>query len=64
MQLYQSLLNDYRVHVSPGTGFCTPEAGFFRICISQDERTLDEGLARLATGLAAQNVGAAVAVTT
>lgn len=63
MQLYQSLLNDYRVHVSPGTGFCTPEAGFFRICISQDERTLDEGLARLATGLAARNVGAAVAVT-
>lgn len=55
MRLYQSLLNDYRVHISPGTGFCTPTVGFFRICMSQDRATLDEGLARLARGLDAQH---------
>lgn len=54
MRLYQSLLSDYRVHISPGTGFCTPAIGFFRICVSQDRLTLDEGLARLTQGLDAQ----------
>ncbi|MEP3478064.1 MAG: pyridoxal phosphate-dependent aminotransferase [Fuerstiella sp.] len=64
MRLYQSLLNDFRVHISPGAGFCTPSVGFFRICISQDRLTLDEGLARLAQGLDAQRSNSADAVLT
>lgn len=51
MRLYQSLLNDYRVHISPGAGFYTPDVGFFRICISQNSQTLHEGLTRLSRGL-------------
>lgn len=62
MRLYQSLLNDYRVHISPGSGFHTPSVGFFRICISQNTETLQEGLARLITGLKALRPVSAVEI--
>lgn len=52
MELYQTLLNDFKVHVSPGGGFKTPLSGFFRICFSQEMPVLREGIGRLVDGLA------------
>lgn len=51
MELYQYLLNQHRVHISPGTGFKTQDAGFFRICFSQPSELLIEGLNRIQQGL-------------
>lgn len=51
MQLYQQLLEQHRVHISPGNGFKTTAIGFFRICFSQPPETLREGLSRLIAGL-------------
>lgn len=47
MRLYQKLLGDHRVHVSPGAGFHAKEPGFFRICFSQEPGTLEQGVSRL-----------------
>ena len=52
-RLYEFLLNEHRVHVSPGSGFFSSTAGFFRICVAQEETILQEGLRRLANGLSA-----------
>jgi 1-aminocyclopropane-1-carboxylate synthase len=49
MQLYEFMLNEHRVHISPGSGFKTEHYGFFR----QDEELLREGIKRIAAGLAA-----------
>ena len=52
-RLYEFLLNEHRVHVSPGSGFFSSTAGFFRICVAQEETILQEGLRRVASGLSA-----------
>ena len=52
-RLYETLLNEHRVHVSPGSGFYCSTAGFFRICVAQEETVLQEGFRRLANGLSA-----------
>lgn len=49
--LYQRLLNEHRVHISPGTGFKTDSIGFFRLCFSQPRALLMEGLQRILSGL-------------
>ena len=51
MHLYQELLEEYRVHISPGSGFHCQLPRYFRICFSQDIRALHEGLQRIETGL-------------
>ncbi len=51
LQLYQYLLDDHRVHLSPSVGFHWNQAGLFRICVTTDERTLREGLRRIREGL-------------
>lgn len=51
LELYQYLLNEHRVHVSPGCGFHCTTPGFFRICFSQQKETLREGLRRIRHGL-------------
>ena len=50
-ELYRYLLEDHRVHVSPGAGFHFSQNGFFRICFSQQKETLQEGLRRIEQGL-------------
>ena len=50
-ELYQFLLNDHRVHISPGSGFHFTKPGYFRICFSQNKNTLQEGLQRIQQGL-------------
>lgn len=47
IQLYHELLNEHRVHVSPGAGFFAKESGWFRICFSQEPASLQQGLLRL-----------------
>lgn len=47
LSLYRHLLEKHRVHISPGTGFHCPLPGFFRMCFSQDDGTLAEGLQRI-----------------
>ena len=59
MELYKFLLNEHRVHISPGSGFKCQHHGYFRICFSQDTGVLMTGIARLAKGLEAFAVGAA-----
>ncbi|MEL6110139.1 MAG: pyridoxal phosphate-dependent aminotransferase [Planctomycetota bacterium] len=51
--LYERLLNEHRVHISPGTGFKTESVGFFRLCFSQPPELLMEGLRRIIEGLRA-----------
>ena len=51
LELYRYLLDENRVHLSPACGFHYPEPGFFRICFSQQENTLLEGLGRIQKGL-------------
>ena len=51
MELYQRLLNEHRIHISPGSGFKTSATGFFRLCFSQEQPILREGLRRLIVGL-------------
>lgn len=51
MELYEKLLNEHRVHISPGSGFKTSSYGYFRMCFSQPHETLQEGLRRLISGL-------------
>ena len=51
MKLYQFMLDQHRVHISPGSGFYCQHPGFFRICFSHDDATLTEGLRRLVAGL-------------
>ena len=53
MELYQLLLNEHRIHISPGSGFKSTAKGYFRLCFSQPPATLDEGLRRLTEGLKA-----------
>lgn len=52
LQLYQSMLQNHRVHISPGSGFYTPHRGFFRLCFTQNRATLREGLKRLRAAIA------------
>ena len=51
LALYRYLLEEHRVHLSPGSGFHCPAPGFFRICFSQEQETLREGLRRIQHGL-------------
>ena len=51
MELYEHLLNQHRVHISPGSGFKSSHLGYFRLCFSQPPEVLAEGLHRLAQGL-------------
>lgn len=51
LALYRDLLEQHRVHLSPGSGFHCRTPGFFRICFSQDKETLREGLRRIQQGL-------------
>ena len=51
MELYRFLLEQHRVHLSPALGFYCDEPGFFRICFSQENKTLHEGLRRIKQGL-------------
>lgn len=51
LELYQRLLNQHRVHISPGSGFKTSSPGYFRLCFSQPHEVLQEGLKRLISGL-------------
>lgn len=51
LELYQHLLSNHRVHVSPASGFHCQTPGFFRICFSQQPETLLEGLKRIRQGL-------------
>ena len=51
VSLYQHLLREHRVHISPGSGFFTNQYGFFRACISQREDTLLEGIRRIESAL-------------
>ena len=51
LELYRYLLERHRVHLSPGSGFHCQTPGFFRICFSQEQETLREGLRRLQQGL-------------
>lgn len=53
LELYRFLLEEHRVHVSPGSGFHLREHGYFRLCFTQPEATLQEGLQRLVAGLTA-----------
>jgi len=51
LALYRYLLEQHRVHLSPGSGFHCATPGFFRICFSQEQDTLREGLRRIQRGL-------------
>ena len=51
LELYRYLLEQHRVHLSPASGFHCPTPGFFRICFSQEQKTLREGLRRIQRGL-------------
>jgi len=51
LELYQYLLEQHRVHVSPASGFHVSQPGFYRICFSQQPDTLVEGLNRIQRGL-------------
>ena len=51
MKLYESLLNEHRVHISPGSGFKSSHLGYFRLCFSQPLDILLEGIRRLIDGL-------------
>lgn len=51
LELYRYLLQQHRVHLSPAVGFHCAEPGFFRICFSQQQETLREGLSRIKQGL-------------
>ena len=51
LALYRYLLVQHRVHLSPGSGFHCRAPGFFRICFSQEQETLREGLRRIQRGL-------------
>ena len=51
MQLYEELLETFRVHISPGSSFYCNLPNYFRICFSQDTHTLREGLRRIENGL-------------
>ena len=51
LALYRYLLEQHRVHLSPGSGFHCQTPGFFRICFSQEQDTLREGLRRIQRGL-------------
>ncbi|MCR9197406.1 MAG: pyridoxal phosphate-dependent aminotransferase [Planctomycetaceae bacterium] len=52
LQLYERLLREFRVHISPGQGFFTRQSGYFRLCFSHPAPQLAEGIQRLVTGLA------------
>ena len=51
LALYRYLLEQHRVHLSPASGFHCRTPGFFRICFSQEQETLREGLRRIQQGL-------------
>lgn len=51
LQLYERLLREFRVHISPGQGFLTGETGYFRLCFSHPPSRLAEGLRRLTSAL-------------
>ncbi len=51
LELYRYLLEQHRVHLSPASGFHCRTPGFFRICFSQEQETLREGLRRIQRGL-------------
>ena len=51
MALYERLLNEHRVHISPGSGFKSSHIGYFRLCFSQSIDVLREGIRRLVGGL-------------
>lgn len=51
LTLYRFLLDEHRVHLSPASGFHCQTPGFFRICFSQEQETLREGLRRIQRGL-------------
>ena len=52
LQLYRFLLEEHRVHLSPGNGFYCSTPGYFRMCFSHPEQVMQEGLKRLRDGLA------------
>ena len=51
LELYRYLLEEHRVHLSPGSGFHCRTPGFFRICFSHEQESLREGLRRIQQGL-------------
>ena len=51
MELYERLLYQYHVHISPGSGFKSSNIGYFRLCFSQPLDVLLEGMQRLIDGL-------------
>ena len=51
--LHQALLHGARVNLSPGAVFHCTEPGWFRLCFASEADTLQAGLQRLASALAA-----------
>ncbi len=51
LSLYRYMLDEHRVHISPGTAFHCVEPGFYRICFSQRSDVLTEGLNRISNAL-------------
>ena len=55
MELYEELLSEHRIHISPGSGFKSTSRGYFRLCFSQPPEILREGIKRLTAGLNARS---------
>ncbi|MGF1581327.1 MAG: pyridoxal phosphate-dependent aminotransferase [Gemmataceae bacterium] len=51
LNLYQYMLEQHRVHISPGNGFHCTTPGFYRICFTQTTDVLLEGLDRMENAL-------------
>ena len=51
LDLYKYLLNEHRVHISPGQAFKCPTPGYYRLCFSLAESIRYEGLSRISNGL-------------
>jgi len=64
LQLYERLLREFRVHISPGQGFLTGESGYFRLCFSHPPSRLAKGLRRLTSALRTVRAGAPAATAT
>ena len=51
MELFQSLFNDHKVYVVPGSEFSCEKFGWFRFIISVEPQNLDVGLQRIKSAL-------------
>ena len=51
LELFQSLFNDHKVYIVPGSEFSCEQFGWFRVIISVEPQNLDVGLKRIKTAL-------------